>query len=187
MRKSLLVGLLGIVLAAAAMIPLTKSSATQASQQKNGRSSQSKTRGSRSLPNYDIRLAGESEFTDHDLRSENAAAKGAAQNVALRTRASSVEAFRSRLNPEDGGKLRAIANHTGAMKSFFVEGATLSAPQAGAPDDIARGFLKQNNSLFALPDEAVAGLKLNRADNDHRARMSGMCSCGAFGPTRTRR
>lgn len=165
MRKSLLVGLLGVVLAAASMVPLTKSGATQASQQKGGRSSQSKTRQKSSLPNYDIRLVDQTEFIDYDLK-PGAAAKGAAQSAALRSRSSSVESFRARLNPADAENLRAIANETGAMKHFFIDGAALSAPEAGEPDGIARKFLKQNSSLFALSDEAVEGLKLNREDND---------------------
>jgi hypothetical protein len=166
MRKSLLVGLLGMVLAAASMVPLTKSGATQASQQKSGsRSSQSKTRLKSPLPNYDIRLADESEFVDYDLKA-GTAAKGAARSAALHSRAASVEAFRARLDPSTAENLRAIANETGAMKSFFIDGATLSAPESGAPDRIARGFLKQHNSLFALSDEGVATLKLNREDTD---------------------
>ena len=80
MRKSLLVGLLGMVLAVASMIPLTKSGATQASQQKGERSSQSKTRHKSALPNYDIRLADDSEFLDYDLKN-GTAAKGAAQSA----------------------------------------------------------------------------------------------------------
>lgn len=164
MRKSLLLGLLGVALAVASMIPLTKSGASQASQQKGERTSQSKA-GRKTLPNYDIRLDGRSEFLDYDLKSENSA-KGAAQSAALRARVNSVEAFRARLSPDKAENLRAIANETGAMKSFFVDGAALSAPESGAPDGVARGFLKQHNSLFALTDEAVAELKLNREDND---------------------
>jgi Zn-dependent metalloprotease len=146
------------------MVPLTKSGSTQASQQKGSRASQSKSRA-RSLPDYDIRLAGQSEFMDYDLKSESGA-KSASQDATLRSRTSSIESFRSRLNAQDAENLRAIANHTGALKSFFVDGGALSAPETGAPDGIARGFLKQNSSLFALTDEAVAGLKLNREDND---------------------
>jgi Zn-dependent metalloprotease len=151
-------------MAAASMIPLTKSGATRAAQQKGGRIGQSKT-PRKSLPDYDIRLANRSEFMDYDLKPE-AAAKGAAQNAALRARANSVESFRSRLTPDHAENLRAIANEAGAMKSFFIDGAPLSAPEAGAPDGVARGFLKQHNSLFALSDEGVNELKLNREDND---------------------
>jgi hypothetical protein len=164
MRKSLLVGLLGMVLAAASMIPLTKSGATQASQQKGARTGKSQS-VRKTLPDYDIRLAGKSEFQDYDLKPE-ASAKGAAKSAALGARQNSVENFRARLNPSEADNLRAIANETGAMKSFFIDGAPLSAPESGAPDGIARGFLKQHASLFALSDEGVANLKLNREDND---------------------
>jgi hypothetical protein len=164
MRKSLLIGLLGVVLVAASMIPLTKSGATQASQQKGARIGKTQT-ARKTLPNYDIRLADKSEFLDYDLKPE-AAAKGAAQSAAVRARQNSVETFRARLDPSRAENLRAIANETGAMKSFFIDGAALSAPQSGAPDGIAREFLKEHGSLFALSDEAVAELKLNREDND---------------------
>jgi Zn-dependent metalloprotease len=52
------------------------------------------------------------------------------------------------------------------MKNFFIEGATLSAPQSDMPDNVARGFLKSRASLFALTEAGVAGLKIDREDND---------------------
>ncbi|HEV2801443.1 MAG TPA: M36 family metallopeptidase [Pyrinomonadaceae bacterium] len=164
MRKSLLFGLLAIMLAAASMIPLTKSGATHASQQKSGAGkSRPKT-----LPDFDIRLADRGEFADHDLNlpASVAAAKGAVQNSALRQRATAVEQFRARLAPEHAENLRATANDTGAIKNIFIDGAALSAPQAGAPDSIARGFLKNNDALFSLTEGAVAELKLEKEDND---------------------
>jgi Zn-dependent metalloprotease len=164
MRKSLLIGLLGVVLVAASMIPLTKSGSTQASQQKGSRNNQSKTR-LRPLPDYDIRLVDKSEFMDYDLKPEMTA-KGAAQNATVRARANSVAAFRARLNPDHAENLRAIANESGALKNFFIDGAPLSAPESGTPNDIARGFLKEHNSVFALTEEGVAELKLNREDKD---------------------
>jgi Zn-dependent metalloprotease len=62
--------------------------------------------------------------------------------------------------------LRAEVNEAGAMKNFFMEGATLSGPQADLPDNIARGYLKSRASLFALAESGVASLKLNREDRD---------------------
>ena len=164
MRKSLLLGLLGVVLAVASMIPLTKSGATHASQQKgNAGKSRPKT-----LPDYDIRLAGKPEFTDYDLNlpSAVAAAKGAAHNSALRTRATAVEAFRASLASEHADNLRAVANDTGAIKNIFIDGAALAASQPGAPDEIARGFLKRHDALFSLTGGGVSELKLDREDND---------------------
>ena len=165
MRKSLLLGLLGLILAAASMIPLTKSGATHASQQKG--SSPGKLRA-KTLPDYDIRLVGKSEFADHDLNlpAAVAAAKVAGQNSALRARATAVEKFRAGLAAEHADNLRAVANETGAIKNIFVDGASLSAPQAGAPDTVARGFLKQHDALFALDASGVAELKLDNEDND---------------------
>jgi Zn-dependent metalloprotease len=161
MRKSLLLGLLGLVLAAASMIPLTKSGATHASQQKGVSPGKSRLK---TLPDFDIRLAAKSEFSDHDLNSP--AAKGAAQSSAVRMRATAVDEFRAGLAAEHADNLRAVANETGAIKNIFVDGAPLSAPQSGAPDAIARGFLKRHDALFALTDSAVAELKLNNEDND---------------------
>jgi hypothetical protein len=164
MRKSFLLGLLILVLAAASMIPLTKSGSTRAAQQKGGRTGPSKT-PRKSLPDYDIRLVGRPEFTDYDMKADSSE-KAASRSVALRARLSSVESFRARLDQDKAENLRAVANETGAMKSFFIDGAALGAPQSGAPDGVARGFLKQHNALFALSDEGVAALKLNVEDND---------------------
>ncbi|MDQ1592640.1 MAG: hypothetical protein QOG71_3267 [Pyrinomonadaceae bacterium] len=163
MRKSFLLGLLGLVLAATSMIPLTKSGSTHASQQKGSSAGKSRPK---TLPDYDIRLVGKSEFNDYDLNSPADAAKHAARTSALRARANAVETFRAALNPEHVDNLRAVVNETGAIKNIFVDGASLSAPQSGSPDGIARGFLKQHDALFALDGAAVAELKLDREDND---------------------
>ncbi|HEX8635567.1 MAG TPA: M36 family metallopeptidase [Pyrinomonadaceae bacterium] len=165
MRKSFLLGLLGLVLAVASMIPLTKSGATQASPQKGSGAGKSRAK---TLPDYDIRLVGKSEFTDYDLNLPTAvaAAKGAAQHSALRTRATAVDAFRASLASEKADNLRAVANETGAIKNIFIDGATLSAPQSGSADTVARGFLKNHDALFSLTGEAVSELKLDKEDND---------------------
>ena len=163
MRKSLLLGLLGLVLAVASMIPLTKSGAAHASQQKGG--SAGKTRP-KTLPDFDIRLAGKSEFTDYDLNTPAAAAKGAAQNSALRARVTAIDEFRAGLASEHADNLRVVANETGAIKNIFVDGAPLAAPQAGAPDTVARNFLQRHGALFSLADSSVADLKLDNEDND---------------------
>jgi Zn-dependent metalloprotease len=144
------------------MIPLTKSNATQASQRKGSGAGKMPSQG---LPDYDIRLAGRSEFSDHDL-STPAAAKDAAGSSALRARATAVNNFRASLKAENADNLRAVAGDTGAIKNIFVDGAPLSAPQAGAPDAVARGFLKRHDALFSLNGDAIAELKLNREDND---------------------
>ncbi len=162
MRKSLLLGLLGLVLAAASMIPLTKSGATHASQRKNDDTLKPRAK---TLPDYDIRLVGKSEFADHEINSHAAAAKGA-QTHALRARATAVENFRAGLAAEHADNLRAVANETGAIKNIFVDGAPLAPAQAGAPDTIARGFLKRHDTLFSLNGDAVAQLKLEKEDND---------------------
>jgi Zn-dependent metalloprotease len=145
------------------MIPLTKSGAAHASQQKGG--SAGKTRP-KTLPDFDIRLAGKSEFTDYDLNTPAAAAKGAAQNSALRARVTAIDEFRAGLASEHADNLRVVANETGAIKNIFVDGAPLAAPQAGAPDTVARNFLQRHGALFSLADSSVADLKLDNEDND---------------------
>ncbi|HKR00997.1 MAG TPA: M36 family metallopeptidase [Pyrinomonadaceae bacterium] len=170
MRKRLLIfiGLLGIALAAASMFPFTKSGAQRAPQAKDTSPEQAAT-GRATLPDYDIRLAGRGEFTDIPLNS-NAEARVGAQaqqrSAAAQARESSVNNFRGRLRPEHARNLRAEVNEAGALKNIFVEGAPLSAPQWGEPDRVAREFLRQESSMFALSDAGVDELKLNREDND---------------------
>ncbi len=166
MRQRLIVGLLGVALAAATLFPLTKSGATNAPQLKAVPTGHAQSRHT-TLPNYDIRLAGQGEFMDFDLNTA-ADTQRALQtdNVSLRARATAVENFRSGLKPEAATNLHAQVNEAGAMKNFFIDGSALSAPQSDTPDNIARGFLQQHAQLFTLPDAAVANLKLHREDND---------------------
>ena len=62
--------------------------------------------------------------------------------------------------------LRAIANETGSMKHFFVDGETLSEPQSDTADNIARGFLRRHAAVFAVKEPDAANLKLTKEDND---------------------
>ncbi|HEY0546529.1 MAG TPA: M36 family metallopeptidase [Pyrinomonadaceae bacterium] len=166
MRKRVLIVLLGVAFAAALVLPLIKSDAAHASGQKvtSGDGVRSERAG---LPNYDIRLVDKGEFTDVDLNSNADTARAAQEaNESLRARASAVDSFRANLTPEDANHLRAQVNEAGGMKNFFIEGASLTEPQSDMPDNIARGFLARESSLFALSSRAVAGLKLIREDND---------------------
>ena len=52
------------------------------------------------------------------------------------------------------------------MKNFFIDGATLSFPQSDTADNVARGFLRQHASLFALSEADVANLAVVNEDND---------------------
>ena len=166
MRKSLFVGVLGTLLVVVSMFPFMKSDAAFAPDQKTvSRAVPMPKLPPGPLPNYDVRLVGKGEFTDNDL-SSTAGVKSAQQNVATQARVSAVDQFRSQLKPEDAGNLRATVNETGAMKNFFIDGATLSAPQSDTADNIARGFLKQHASLFALSGVDVASLKATGEDND---------------------
>lgn len=166
MRKRVFVGLLGIALIAASMFPLIRSDAARTTQPKivPTRSLGAKQA---TLPNYDIRLVSKGEFMDIDLNSSsNIRSASQSSDVEIQARATAVENFRAGLNPENAQRLRAVVNETGAMKNFFIEGATLSEPRSDTPDNVARNFLAQHSSLFVLSESAVAGLRLNREDKD---------------------
>lgn len=165
MRKRVLVGLLGVVLMAASTFPLIQSDAALAP------GSTTVSAGNvvkeSTLPNYDVRLVGKGEFLDIDLSSPSNI-RNASQNsdLAIQKRALAVETFRGGLNPDSAENLRAVVNETGAMKNFFIEGGPLSQPRADTPDNIARNFLSQHESLFVLSESAIANLRLDREDKD---------------------
>jgi Zn-dependent metalloprotease len=167
MRKILLIVLLGVALVAASMFPLIESRAQRTAQP--NRESVTVTQGQvkrQPLPNYDIRLAGRSEFTDYDLNSTAGARAAQRGEAALQARSSEVDDFRASLKGETARNLRAEMNEAGAMKNFFIDGAPLSGPRWDTPDNNARNFLKQQAQLFALSDSGVNNLKLNKEDND---------------------
>lgn len=170
MRSRLLVGLLSIALAAATMLPLgTSDAAHQAPQPQDAPATLARVQRE-TLPDYDIRLAGKGEFADADLGSpadRQRATQQGASAPAVQARASAVDNFRASLRPEAARNLRAVANEAGALKHFFIDGAALTEPQAGDADTVSRNFLRRHASLFALSDEAVSGLKLNKEDNDN--------------------
>lgn len=163
MRKSLLVGVLGTLLVVLSIFPFFKSDAAFAPDKKTAYKLAPQFSGG-PLPNYDIRLAGEGEFKDYDLTA--AGEPNASLNVATQARAAAVDQFRSSLQPDVAGNLHATANEAGAMKAFFIDGASLSAPQSDTADNIARGFLRQNASLFALSRADVKNLTMINEDND---------------------
>src|SRR5258705_5642385 len=164
MRKSLFLGVLGTLLLAVLLFPFLKSGAANAPDQRNA-FSMAPGVSPGSLPNFDIRLQGKGEFTDYDLNTTDGA-QSAAKSAATQSRASAVDQFRSSLKPEDAGNIRATVNETGAMKNFFIDGATLSAPQSDTADNIARRFLEENASLFALSGRDVSGLEMTTEDVD---------------------
>ena len=85
MRKSLFVGLLGLVLAVGSMFPFLKSDAAI----KNNNLAGAGRSSSPALPNFDIRLGEGGEFVDFDLNANAAlsAAQTAAQNPGAAPRA----------------------------------------------------------------------------------------------------
>ena len=160
-RKILIFTVLAVAAAAAIVLPLWKSDAAQ--QQTSTGSPQGSAR--RALPNFDIRLTGRGEFNDMDL-SSTSGKQAAMQNARTRSRASAVGQFRSSLAAEKAANLRAVVNEAGAMKNFFIDGATLSEPRSDTADNIARNFLERHNSLFALSGASIEELKLENEDND---------------------
>ncbi|HSS22117.1 MAG TPA: M36 family metallopeptidase [Pyrinomonadaceae bacterium] len=163
MRKILFAGVLATLLVAVSMFPFYKSDAAFAPDQKNVFKVAPQLPGG-PLANYDIRLAGKGEFADYDLTAPEGT-KGA-RSAAVSSRAAAVDQFRAGLQPELAGNLRAMVNETGAMKNFFIDGGSLTAPQSDTANNIARRFLKQNASLFALSGSDVNNLTLIRDDND---------------------
>lgn len=164
MRKTLFVGVLGTLLLAVAMFPFFRSDAAYAPDKSDALGLGRKLPPG-PLPNYDVRLVGNGEFTDYDL-SAGDDAQSAAKNAATEGRVSAVDQFRSSLKSEDAANLRATVNETGAMKNFFIDGAPLSTPQSDTADNIARRFLRQNASLFVLSGADVTNLAMIGEDVD---------------------
>ena len=160
-RRILIFTVLAVAAAAAIVLPLGKSDAAQ---QQTSIGSPNRPAG-RSLPNFDIRLTDRGEFNEMDLSSVSRQEE-AMQNASTRSRASAVGQFRSSLKAENAGNLRAIVNEAGAMKNFFVDGGTLSEPRSDTADNVARNFLAQHRSLFALSGAGADELKLENEDND---------------------
>lgn len=161
MHKRLFLGLLGLALVIGALVPFFRSDAANTPQQDN-RSKRIEL-PSNKFPDYDVRLVGKGEFTDEDVVSASAK-QVAERNGATQSRASAVEAFRSRLSSDKAANLRATVNEAGAMKNFFIDGATLSEPRSDTANNIARNFLQEHASVFALGD--VSSLELTNEDND---------------------
>ena len=160
-RKILIFTVLAVSAAAAIVLPLWKSDAAQ--QPTSVGSPQGSAR--RTLPNFDIRQNGRGEFDDIDL-SSTSGRQAAMQNARTRSRASAVGQFRSSLAAGKAANLRAVVNEAGAIKNFFIDGATLSEPRSDTADNVARNFLERHNSLFALPGASIEDLKLENEDND---------------------
>ena len=161
-RSRLFVGLLGLVLAAGSLVPFKSDAANAPQQPIVSRRFELPTS---KFPDYDIRLVGKGEFTDEDLTTSSSK-QIAARNQTTQSRASAVDAFRSTLRSERAGKLRAVVNEAGAMKNFFIEGGALSEPRSDTANNIARNFLEQHASVFALSGADVANLELTNEDND---------------------
>ncbi|HEV8429073.1 MAG TPA: hypothetical protein VGQ41_14325 [Pyrinomonadaceae bacterium] len=160
-RKILIFTVLAGTAAAAIVSPFWKSDAAQ---QQTSVGSQKRSAG-RGLPNFDIRLTDRGEFNEMDLGSASGK-QAAMQNARTRSRASAVEQFRSSLTAEKAANIRAVVNEAGAMKNFFIDGATLSEPQSDTADNIARKFLERHSSLFTLSGASIEELKLENEDND---------------------
>jgi len=164
MRKILVLAFLGAACAVASLFPLQKSGAQKA--QRQDVRTESRVVNTRTLPDFDIRLGDTGEFVDEDVSSTAIKQQGLRSSKS-NARASAVEQFRAKLDAEDKHNLRAVVNDTGAMKNLFVDGGALSEPRSDFVDNIARGFLKTNNELFALSTADVTNLQVTKEDNDH--------------------
>jgi len=163
MRKILVLAFLGAACAVASFFPLQKSGAQKVLQQDVR--TEPGVVNTRTLPDFDIRLGDTGEFVDEDVSSTSIKQQGLRSSRSL-ARASAVERFRAGLGAEDKHNLRAVVNDTGAMKNLFVDGGALSEPRSDFADNIARGFLKTHNELFALSSADVTSLQVTKEDND---------------------
>ncbi|HTG95169.1 MAG TPA: M36 family metallopeptidase, partial [Pyrinomonadaceae bacterium] len=163
MRKILVLAFLGAACAVASFFPLQKSGAQKVLQQDVR--TEPGVVNTRTLPDFDIRLGDAGEFVDEDVSSTSIKQQGLRSSRSL-ARASAVERFRAGLGAEDKHNLRAVVNDTGAMKNLFVDGGALSEPRSDFADNIARGFLKTHNELFALSSADVTSLQVTKEDND---------------------
>jgi len=163
MRKILVLAFLGASVAAASLFPIQKSGAQKA-QRQDVRTDPIAT-NFKPLPDFDIRLGESGEFADDDISSTTSKQQSLRTNRAL-ARATALEQFRGRLNNEDRHNLRAVVNDTGAIKNLFVDGGALSEARSESVDNVARGFLKNNNELFALSSADVTNLQVTKEDVD---------------------
>ncbi|HTG95042.1 MAG TPA: M36 family metallopeptidase [Pyrinomonadaceae bacterium] len=164
MRKILVLAFLGAACAVASLFPLQKSGAQKV--QRQDVRTEPRVVNTRTLPDFDIRLGDTGEFVDEDVSSTAIKQQGLRSSKS-NARASAVEQFRAKLEAEDKHNLRAVVNDTGAMKNLFVDGGALSEPRSDFVDNIARGFLKTHNELFALSTADVTNLQVTKEDNDH--------------------
>ena len=163
MRKILVLAFLGAACAVASLFPLQKSGAQKV--QRQDVRTEPRVVNTRTLPDFDIRLGDTGEFVDEDVSSTSIKQQGLRSSKS-RARASAVEQFRAGLGAEDKHNLRAVVNDTGAMKNLFVDGGVLSEPRSDFVDNIARGFLKTHDELFALSAADVTNLQVTKEDND---------------------
>ena len=160
-RKTLIFTVLAVAAVAAIVLPFWKSDAAQ----QRTVIGTPKAPTSRALPNFDVRLNDRGEFNDMDLASTSGK-QSAMQNARTQSRASAVAEFRSSLQADHAKNLRAVVNEAGAMKSLFVDGGALSEPRSDTADNVARNFLQQHGSLFALSAANTQELKLENEDYD---------------------
>src|SRR5215216_6286076 len=113
------------------------------------------------LPDYDIRH----EMAKYELSSRSSSA-AKIESAAAKARLDSVDRFRETLAPSERDKLQAEFNEAGVPKVFFNHVAPLSAAKTGAPDTIARDFLKSNTGIFGLSAREIRRLKLENVDDD---------------------
>jgi extracellular elastinolytic metalloproteinase len=118
------------------------------------------------LPDFDIRHEITKLQTSSASSSGASSSGGAIESAAVKARMNSVEAFRASLAPSSRDKLQVEFNEAGVPKMFFNYVEPLSEERGGAPDRIARDFLRGNTKVFGLAAREVRRLKLENIDDD---------------------
>jgi len=157
MRKTCLLSLFVIVLAAPAMMQFRVADAdvrqTAASE---ASISQAAILG---LPNFDIRqeVAGLQALS---------ARQAPGNDDAVSVRLNAINNFSAALASQTRTDLRYEMNEAGVPKSLFNLAGPLSPPQAGSANRIARDFLNRQGDIFGLTRRDVRRLKLEGEDQD---------------------
>src|SRR5262249_35856929 len=114
---------------------------------------------------------------NYDVRAEIAAAAPSKVNqlgVAVATTDSqsmqnAIESFRDGFSPDARNNLRVVMNDVGLPKMVINTQESLSAPQQGDPDSIARDFLANHSAMFGLNRNQILEMKLMSEDKDQDA------------------
>jgi extracellular elastinolytic metalloproteinase len=114
-----------------------------------------------SLSNYDVRQ--EIGAVAPSRVNQLGVAVASADSQAMQN---AIESFRERFSPGARDKLHVVMNDVGLPKMVINTEESLSAPQSGQPDSIARDFLAEHPAMFGLNRNQIVEMKLKNEDND---------------------